>query len=144
MENLNQKAFIGSKFHYHRNKMIYFMKIYTTNHSHYHRLVPNQTGRKVITTWIDLTKRYVFASVINLQKLSDCNSLETICQKVGAVEVHPISCTSLWCWDGHACIHPYCILLLVSFYVNIPNKAHVQPGVQPRFGNISHPCRKQP
>lgn len=75
--------------------------------------------------------------------LTDCYSMEASNQENGDVEVFPFSCSFVRCWYGDAHLHPNCTVFLVPLHFNISNPAYVQPSVQSRAGDISHPCWKQ-
>ena len=58
MENCEKITFLWLKFHYYGNDMVHIMKIYTTNCSHYHRLVS-------ITKWAGRVWRYLVLKYVD-------------------------------------------------------------------------------
>lgn len=80
----------------------------------------------------------------NIFTVSDCCSLETFGKETGTVEIHPLSCSAVWCRDGDAYLCPHCIAFMVSICINVPNSSHVQPGFQSGVGDLTNPCWKQP
>ena len=72
---MKKKTFIKSNFHYHGNDIIRIMKIYTTNHSHYHLLLILLTKRavEVIESKIPIHKESAGASSIVIEIFGQIN-----------------------------------------------------------------------